>query len=89
MRESKSVWVRKKLDEVVLIEEAWTSEVNQYLPKNGYDELLMTVAKILSDAGHPAITRAQAWVLLHDLTNKGVLRLLEMPKPMKRLGLEN
>ena len=23
--------VRKKLDEVVLIEEAWTSEVNQYL----------------------------------------------------------
>ena len=39
MRESKSVKL-EKLDEVVLIEEAWTSEVNKYLAKNGYDELL-------------------------------------------------
>ena len=65
-------WVKKTLDEVVLIEEAWTNEVNTYLAKNGYDELLMTVAKILDNAGHPPISRAQAWVLLHDLTNKGV-----------------
>ena len=52
--------LRKPLDEVVLIEEAWTSEVNKYLAKNGYDELLMTVAKILDKAGHPPISRAQA-----------------------------
>ena len=63
-------WVKKTLDEVVLIEEAWTSEVNKYLAKNGYDELLMTVAKILDKAGHPPISRAQAWVLLHDLTKQ-------------------
>ena len=30
----------------------------------------MTVAKVLSDGTPTAITRAQAWVLLHDLTNK-------------------
>ena len=79
-------WVRKKLDEVVLIEEAWTSEVNQYLAKNGYDELLMTVAKVLSDAGHPAITRAQAWVLLHDLTNKGVPEALRNAEADEKIG---
>jgi len=80
-------WVRKKLDEVVLIEEAWTSEVNSYLAKNGYDELLMTVAKILDNAGHPTITRAQAWVLLHDLTNKGVPEALRNAEADEKIGL--
>ena len=79
-------WVRKKLDEVVLIEEAWTSEVNSYLAKNGYDELLMTVAKILDNAGHPAISRAQAWVLLHDLTNKGVPEALRNTEADEKIG---
>ena len=79
-------WVRKKLDEVVLIEEAWTSEVNQYLAKNGYDELLMTVAKILDNAGHPPISRAQAWVLLHDLTNKGVPEALRNAEADEKIG---
>ena len=80
-------WVRKKLDDVVLIEEAWTSEVNSYLAKNGYDELLMTVAKILDNAGHPAISRAQAWVLLHDLTNKGVPEALRNAEADEKIGL--
>lgn len=80
-------WVRKKLDEVVLIEEAWTSEVNSHLAKHGYDELLLTVAKILDDAGHPAISRAQAWVLLHDLTNKGVPEALRNTEADEKIGL--
>tara|TARA_Y100000004_G_C8677459_1_gene311898 strand:- start:68 stop:523 length:456 start_codon:yes stop_codon:yes gene_type:complete len=80
-------WVKKTLDEVVLIEEAWTSEVNSYLAKNGYDELLMTVAKILDSAGHPPITRAQAWVLLHDLTNKGVPEALRDAEADEKIGL--
>ena len=80
-------WVRKKLDEVVLIEEAWTSEVNSHLAKHGYDQLLMTVAKILDEAGHPAISRAQAWVLLHDLTNKGVPEALRDAAADEKIGL--
>ena len=80
-------WVRKKLDEVVLIEEAWTSEVNSHLAKHGYDQLLMTVAKILDEAGHPAISRAQAWVLLHDLTNKGVPEALRNSEADEKIGL--
>ena len=80
-------WVKKTLDEVVLIEEAWTSEVNKYLAKNGYDELLVTVAKILDQAGHPPISRAQAWVLLHDLTNKGVPEALRDAEADEKIGL--
>ena len=80
-------WVRKKLDDVVLIEEPWSGEVNSYLAKNGYDELLMTVAKILDNAGHPAISRAQAWVLLHDLTNKGVPEALRNAEADEKIGL--
>jgi len=80
-------WVKKTLDEVVLIEEAWTNEVNNYLAKNGYDELLMTVAKILDNAGHPPISRAQAWVLLHDLTNKGVPEALRDAAADEKIGL--
>ena len=80
-------WVRKKLDEVVLIEEAWTSEVNSHLAKHGYDQLLLTVAKILDEAGHPAISRAQAWVLLHDLTNKGVPEALRNSEADEKIGL--
>ena len=80
-------WVKKTLDEVVLIEEAWSNEVNKYLAKNGYDELLMTVAKILDQAGHPPISRAQAWVLLHDLTNKGVPEALRNAEADEKIGL--
>jgi hypothetical protein len=80
-------WVKKTLDEVVLIEEAWTNEVNTYLAKNGYDDLLMTVAKILDQAGHPPISRAQAWVLLHDLTNKGVPLALRDASADEKIGL--
>ena len=80
-------WVKKTLDEVVLIEEAWSNEVNKYLAKNGYDELLMTVAKILDQAGHPPISRSQAWVLLHDLTNKGVPEALRNAEADEKIGL--
>ena len=80
-------WVKKTLDEVVLIEEAWSNEVNKYLAKNGNDELLMTVDKILDQAGHPPISRAQAWVLLHDLTNKGVPEALRNAEADEKIGL--
>lgn len=80
-------WVRKKLDDVVLIEEAWVNEVKQYLAKNGYDTLLMSVAKILDANGHPPITRAQAWTILHDLTNNGVPEILQNTSADEVIGL--
>lgn len=59
--------VRKALGDVILVEEAWTNEVRQYLAKNGYDSLLELVARILSAGGHPPVTRAQAWIILKEL----------------------
>ena len=57
------------------------------MAKHGYDDLLLVVAKILDQAGHPAISRAQAWVLLHDLTNKGVPEALRNAEADEKIGL--
>ncbi len=80
-------WVRKKLDTVVLIEEAWVNEIRQDLAKNGYDKLLMPIAKVLDAKGHPPITRAQAWTILHDLTNDGVPTVLQNTEADELMGL--
>jgi len=69
--------VRKMLDDVVFIEEAWINEVNAHLGKNGYDTLLSLVAQILSAGGHPTITRAQAWIILTELFKSGVPEVLQ------------
>jgi hypothetical protein len=69
--------VRKMMDDVVLIEESWVNEVNVYLGKNGYDTLLSLVAKVLSAGGHPAPTRAQAWIILSEVLNNGVPEVLQ------------
>ena len=60
-------FIRKSIDNVILIEDAWVNEVRVHLAKNGYDSLLGFVAKILSAGGHPAVTRAQAWIILKEL----------------------
>lgn len=70
-------FVRKMVDEVILIEDAWTNEVNSYLAKNGYDSLLELVARILSAGGHPPVTRAQAWIILHEVVKQGVPEILQ------------
>ena len=80
-------WVRKKLDEVVLIEEAWVNEIRQDLAKNGYDKLLLPIAAVLDAQGHPPITRAQAWTILHDLTNGGVPTVLQNTDADETIGL--
>ena len=60
-------FVKKMVDNVILIEDAWVNEVRVHLAKNGYDSLLGFVAKILSAGGHPPVTRAQAWIILKEL----------------------
>jgi len=80
-------WVRKKLDEVVVIEEAWVNEIRQDLAQNGYDKLLLPIAEVLDSKGHPPITRAQAWTILHDLTNDGVPTVLQNTDADEKIGL--
>ena len=65
-------YIRKMIDEVIMIEEAWSSEINKFFAKNGYDEVLVLIAKVLQEKGFPPVTRAQAWMILNDVTSKGV-----------------
>jgi hypothetical protein len=69
--------IRKMMDDTVLIEEAWISEVNRHLGRNGYDGLLSIVAQVLSAGGHPAVTRAQAWIVLGEVFKAGVPEVLQ------------
>lgn len=70
-------FVRKMVDEVILIEDAWVNEIRIHLAKNGYDALLGLVAKILSAGGHPAVTRAQAWIILKELLKDEIPDVLQ------------
>ena len=63
---------RKSIDVVVLVEDAWISEVQSYFGRKGHDALLALPAKLLKDAGFPEISRAQAWIILLEILNKGV-----------------
>ncbi len=69
-------FVRKMVDDVILIEEAWVNEVRVHLAKNGYDSLLNHVAKILSAGGHAPVTRSQAWIILKDLLKDDIPEVL-------------
>ena len=70
-------FVRKMVDDVILVEDAWVNEVRLYLGKNGYDTLLEMVARVLSAGGHPPVTRAQAWIILSELLKDGVPEVLQ------------
>ena len=70
-------FIRKTVDDVILIEDAWVNEIRVYLAKNGYDSLLNIVAKILSAGGHPPVTRAQAWIILKDLLRDEIPDVLQ------------
>lgn len=79
-------FVRKAIDEVILIEDGWVSSLNHYFAKEGYDELLGIVAKIMQHAGQPNISRAQAWVMLAEVTNKGVPEALRQVEIDEQAG---
>ena len=79
-------FVRRVVDEVVMIEEAWISELNKYFAKNGYDPFLTIAGRILQEAGHPAITRAQAWIVLDQLTSEGVPQALRDYESDEEIG---
>ena len=70
-------FVRKMVDDVILIEDAWVNEVRVHLARNGYDGMLSMVAKILSAGGHKPVTRAQAWIILKELLKDEIPDVLQ------------
>ena len=79
-------FVRKAIDEVVLVEEGWISEVQNHFGKKTHDELLAIPATILKNAGFPAVTRAQSWIILLQILNKGVPAALQDIDADEKIG---
>ncbi len=75
-------FVRKALDDVVAIEEAWVSELDGHFMREGYDELLSFVALTLKKKMNINVSRAQAWILLNLVTEKGV------PEALRQEGID-
>ena len=75
-------FVRKALDDVVAIEEAWVSELDGHFMREGYDELLSFVALTLKKKMNINVSRAQAWILLNLVTENGV------PEALRQEGID-
>lgn len=70
-------FIRKMVDDVILIEDAWINEMKGHCATNGYDTLLELVARVLSAKGHPAISRAQAFIVLQQFFKGEVPEVLQ------------
>tara|TARA_B100001564_G_scaffold336657_1_gene327012 strand:+ start:496 stop:1026 length:531 start_codon:yes stop_codon:yes gene_type:complete len=79
-------FVRKAIDEVVMVEEGWVSEVQNHFGKRTHDKLLQIPAQILKNSGFPDITRAQAWIILLEILNKGVPEALRDADVDEKIG---
>ena len=79
-------FVRKAIDEVVMIEDGWVAEVQNHFGKKTHDKLLQIPAQILKNGGFPDITRAQAWIILLEVLNKGVPEALRDADVDEKVG---
>ena len=79
-------FVRKAIDEVVLVEEGWISEVQNHFGKKTHDQLLAIPATILKNGGFPSVSRAQSWIILLEILNKGVPQSLQNVDADEKIG---
>ena len=79
-------FVRKAIDEVVLVEEGWISEVQNHFGKKTHDQLLAIPATILKNGGFPPVSRAQSWIILLEILNKGVPEALRDVDSDEKIG---
>ena len=63
--------LRKLVSDVVIIEEQWINAANQFFA-NGYAPMLKFPKALIRQECGEELTDAQAWMLLHHLTNSGV-----------------
>jgi len=63
--------LRKLVSDIVVVEEQWINAAHQYFAK-GYAPLLKFPKALIRQECGEELTDAQAWMLLHHLTNSGV-----------------
>jgi len=59
-------------NDLVLVEDEWVAAIQKQFNKSGYQHLLAFVKKVVRHELSVDLTDAQAWLVLHDLTNDGV-----------------
>lgn len=63
--------LKKMLSDVVVIEEQWINAANKFFA-NGYAPMLKFPKALIRQECGEELTDAQAWMLLHHITNSGV-----------------
>ena len=63
--------LRKLVSDVVVVEEQWINAANKFFA-NGYTPMLKFPKALIRQECGEELTDAQAWMLLHHLTNSGV-----------------
>ena len=59
-------------NDLVLIEDEWNGCVQDFFKAKGYEKFLSFVKTVLRSDESVELTDAQAWLLLHHITNQGV-----------------
>jgi len=64
--------LRKLVSDVVVLEESWLSAADKFFAKNGYQHFLKYAKALIRQECSDDLTDAQAWMLIHHITNTGV-----------------
>jgi hypothetical protein len=64
--------IAKAFKHVVVLQDSWVQTVNAQLAEQGYKYILKTVKHWVREHDGHEMTDAQAWLMLHHLTNQGV-----------------
>ena len=59
-------------NDLVLVEDDWTGAIQDHFKLKGYENFLSLVKIIVRTELSIELTDAQAWLVLHDVTNDGV-----------------
>ena len=64
--------LRKLMSDVVVLEESWLSAADKFFADKGYQAFLKYAKALIRQECSDDLTDAQAWMLLHHITNSGV-----------------
>ena len=64
--------LRKLVSDVVVLEESWLSAADKFFAEKGYQAFLKYAKALIRQECSDDLTDAQAWMLLHHITNTGV-----------------
>tara|TARA_B100000900_G_scaffold43834_2_gene32643 strand:- start:3605 stop:4057 length:453 start_codon:yes stop_codon:yes gene_type:complete len=64
--------LRKLVSDVVVLEESWLAAADKFFAESGYQHFLKYAKALIRQECSDDLTDAQAWMLIHHITNTGV-----------------